>query len=474
MSEAPSRPIMLVSSGELALRLNLHPRTILKWARRGMLPKVQLSPTCVRFNLEECTAIIRHSGAPISEDTGSFIVNKSGAIQKKPVFLKRFTVTVHACQLKNRPNIKWVVYINHPWKPLERHYFKTKQQAESEANARRIEAENFGLNAMALTQAQRFEALAALDLIRPFNVTLTEVVREFIDRRKGTQATFAEVAEQYLESRRGLGRSQRHLSTVKNVMARAGKALGDRRMSDISGTDLQAWIGSIEVGPVSRNHLRTLLHGVFEFAKRRKIISDNPAKDVERHRVSVNKVGILTPDEMTTLLTGAKENPDVMVSLAIGGFAGLRPEEIKRLKWSAIDLERGLIDCGSEITKTAQHRYVKIEPVLAAWLKTDARLAESLSAGNWIQGENFRRRYDAVRKAAGFAVRGEEGKPWPHDALRHSFGSYHPAHFKNAANTALEMGHEGTKMLFQNYRSRVADSVAATWWALFPKSEGQS
>ena len=55
---------------------------------------------------------------------------------------------------------------------------------------------------------------------------------------------------------------------------------------------------------------------------------------------------------------------------------------------------------------------------------------------------------------------GEELVPWPHDCLRHSFGSYHLAHFKDAARTALEMGHKSTIMLFSNYWARVSEKDA--------------
>jgi integrase len=419
--------------------------------------------------VSEAAAIL----TPHATETAMFCVNKAGRLQKVPVHAKRFKVTVCPCRLPSRPHLKWVVNIYHPTKGRERRYCRTKQHAENAANVRRIEAENFGLRGLELTAEQRLEAISAYDAVRPYAVTLTDVIREFVERRKGSLATFGEIAATFIESRRNLGRSKRHIDSVMSVIGRAEKVLGARRMSEITGSDLKDWIESCGVGPRTRNHFRTYLYTLFEFARRRKIVRENPAQDIECYRVPIGKVGILAPDEMLSLLERAKNEPDVLATLAIGGFAGLRPEEIKRLKWSAINLDRGVIDCGSEITKTAQHRYVKIEPVLTAWLKSIMSLFASSDEGAQahIQRENFRRRYDSVRIAAGFSVRGHEGRPWPHDALRHSFGSYHIAHFKNAASTALEMGHEGPQMLFQHYRARVAEMTATAWWNLFPKSE---
>ena len=38
---------------------------------------------------------------------------------------------------------------------------------------------------------------------------------------------------------------------------------------------------------------------------------------------------------------------------------------------------------------------------------------------------------------------------WPHDALRHTFGSMHYAHFKNVGATMAEMGHTNPKTFFR-------------------------
>jgi hypothetical protein len=110
--------------------------------------------------------------------------------------------------------------------------------------------------------------------------------------------------------------------------------------------------------------------------------------------------------------------------------------------------------------------------VLAAWLKV--AYPHFVADESPLQKDNFRRRYDAIRIKAGFSVNGRQGISWPHDALRHSYGSYHLGHFKNAAVTALEMGHQGTNVLFKHYRARVSLEDAAHWWQIMPKpSKGQ-
>jgi integrase len=52
--------------------------------------------------------------------------------------------------------------------------------------------------------------------------------------------------------------------------------------------------------------------------------------------------------------------------------------------------------------------------------------------------------------------------------LRHSFASYHLAHFQDAAATALQMGHTTTTMLFEHYREIVTREQAAKFWSIRP------
>jgi integrase len=59
---------------------------------------------------------------------------------------------------------------------------------------------------------------------------------------------------------------------------------------------------------------------------------------------------------------------------------------------------------------------------------------------------------------------------WPPNALRHGFASYHLAHFKNAAELALEMGHTDQQTIFEHYRQLVRPKEAARYWKICPVS----
>jgi len=47
-------------------------------------------------------------------------------------------------------------------------------------------------------------------------------------------------------------------------------------------------------------------------------------------------------------------------------------------------------------------------------------------------------------------------------------GSYHLAHFKNAASTALDLGHPDSRITFAHYRELVKPKEAERFWNIKP------
>jgi integrase len=110
--------------------------------------------------------------------------------------------------------------------------------------------------------------------------------------------------------------------------------------------------------------------------------------------------------------------------------------------------------------KSARRRFVRIQPNLAKWLQPYAQLS-----GN-VTPPKYRELLDAAREAAGI-------EQWPHNALRHSFASYHLARFNDAAALALELGHTNSNLVFQHYRQIVKPKQAERYWKIGPASLGK-
>ena len=159
-------------------------------------------------------------------------------------------------------------------------------------------------------------------------------------------------------------------------------------------------------------------------------------------------------NEAARLLEAAA--PRVLPYIAIGLFAGLRRAELERLDWSEIDFDSDLIQIVAAKSKTAQRRFVKIQPNLRGWL-----LPLRKHKGNVAPQETSRRLFDEARGAAGIAR-------WKRNALRHSFASYHLAHFNDAAATALQLGHHDSRVTFAHYRELVKPKEAERYWNITP------
>jgi integrase len=225
-------------------------------------------------------------------------------------------------------------------------------------------------------------------------------------------------------------------------------------VAEITTREIDDWLRSLDVGAQTRNHYRAVLVMAFNFANRSGYAVENPALGAAKAKVIGKAPGILSVTETARLLKAA--TPDVLPYIAIGLFAGLRRAEIERLDWSEFDFESGLIEVKAEKSKTAQRRFVTLQPNLREWLLPVRKLK-----GNITPESGFRESFERARAVAQITQ-------WPENALRHSFASYHLAHFKNTASTALELGHYNSAITFRHYRELVKPKDAARFWKIKP------
>ncbi|MDP9003380.1 MAG: tyrosine-type recombinase/integrase, partial [Verrucomicrobiota bacterium] len=171
----------------------------------------------------------------------------------------------------------------------------------------------------------------------------------------------------------------------------------------------------------TRNSYRRRLSTLFNNARRRGYIDSDPVREVERAGENPEPVGILSVEQTQQLLDCA--SPDMVPFWAIGAFAGLRTAEIQRLTWDEVHLDEGFIEVKAAKSKTAARRLITIQANLRAWLEPYR------SASGLVCPANIHPRARQDRDRAGI------GRPWPNNALRHSFASYHLAAFADASNS---------------------------------------
>ena len=148
-------------------------------------------------------------------------------------------------------------------------------------------------------------------------------------------------------------------------------------------------------------------------------------------------------------------------------YAGIRPEEVRRLDWAQIDLREGVVSLRARHSKTGGARIVTIRPVLRNLLERAA--AMGFRAGS-VCPRNWPAKWRALRRLAGWD--GKE-KKWTADILRHTFASYFARHFKNLHVLQLEMGHSSSDLLRTRYLNMegVTEMTAAIFWSGCRKSK---
>ena len=353
------------------------------------------------------------------------------------------------------PKLKFVVRgkVAGKW---QRRYFETRGEANTYAQQQNTRLLNEGRNGIEFPEWLRLSAQRAYESLVPFKKTLEDAVAHYVAHLERTTRSvpIAVAVEELIATRRSAGASARYCNDLRLRLGRFTKDHSNRSVAEVSTGDIDAWLSALGVAPGTRNTFRRDVRTLLSFCGTRGYIGDNPAARSQRAKEIDSAVGILKPDELARLLNNAE--PEVIPYIAIGAFAGLRAAEIDRLDWSEIDLEARLIHVSARKSKTATRRFVKVLPNLEAWLLPFARTSGRVAPAN------LRAHVLASRAQAGIV-------DWPANALRHSFASYHIAHFNDASALALQLGHTSEALIFRHYREVVRPSEAATYWQIAPK-----
>jgi len=275
-----------------------------------------------------------------------------------------------------------------------------------------------------------------------------------------TQRTVAALGEEFLRAQRAAGTSEAGLRDYKFKVGKFVSRFGERWTHEISTVEIEEWMDSHEWAGKSRKQYRGTVRTLFRFAKKRGYIQADPTEGLLTVKVKQRLPSILTPKQTQDLLNGTRAYGGglMLPYFAIGAFAGLRPEELRRLTWDAIDFEAGEIYVSHEDSKTAQDRFVTMPECLTAWLG-EIPAAARRGRLNWS-----RRAFDDVRKKAGLIDH------WDNSILRHSAASHlFTQTGGNAALVTAQMGH-GLDVFLRHYKRAVTKSQADDYFRVLPSS----
>ena len=348
----------------------------------------------------------------------------------------------------------------------ERKFFATKNEATGWAEAQRIKRANEGLSAFTFSAGSRIDATAAMALLAPYGISLRECASFYV-RHAATATgdkTIQQVVGELLEVKKAAGKSTKYLKDLRIRLNIFARSFGSEKAINVSQSMVDDWIMALPHSGTTKNNYRRLLGVLFNFAIDRKYVLQVPISKQSRATVKRGKPGILTVEECSRLLSLCDD--DILPSIAIGMFAGLRPEsEVWRLDWSRIDFAAKHIDVEPLATKNsgdnASVRFVEMPDNLIQWLLPHRKAKGPV----WPMGSDaYYSRVEKARKTAGIET-------WPHDALRHCFCSFHYAAYNDAGKTMAQAGHTNPRTFFRHYRARVKPEDARRYWQIAPVGE---
>ena len=337
-----------------------------------------------------------------------------------------------------------------------RKFFRTQRSGNAWLRKTVARMRQEGEVAIHMPEQLRVDALSCSKRLLPYGKTIVDATEHYLEYLASVSrsCTVAELLEQFSAAKAADGASKRYMSDIRSRLGAFAKDYGRLKVSEIRPDLMDDWLRSLKVAAQTRNNFRRVLHVFFKFAMLRGFVGDNVVTKTARAKVVRSAPAIFSPAQMRTVLENAPD--DFVPYLAIGGFAGLRSAEIERLDWSEINLERGFIHVKADKSKSAQRRLVAINDNLLAWLAPHIH-----QSGPIISPIRAREAREQTCKAAHI--------DWPSNVLRHSFASYHLAHFHDAAQTAIQLGHSSAVMLYRHYRELVSPDAAVEWWQIFPK-----
>lgn len=319
-----------------------------------------------------------------------------------------------------------------------------------------------------VTGKTKSETLAKLDQARRDNE---------IGMKVNLGYTVSQCLDDFLET--GMeGLAPRTIELAK-YMAKLLKAqIGNVKLRDLSGADVQRALKTLSEGRTSRSVVlaKNVLERAIRLAQQQDMVSRNVAKVVKAPagKKASKPRQAFTLDEMLAVLKASVgyRNMDAYIHLSF--LLGASPDEIRGLHWAQVDDLDGS-EPGVDITRTLRHggstkttariRGLGLPEAAVASLKRHKAFhaAERLAAGEaWHDQDlvfstrtggplgqgNVRRSFRAVCKKAGIT---DWDQRVPYEC-RHTFASLQSDHDVPAEEIALQLGHTRTTTLESVYR----------------------
>lgn len=375
-----------------------------------------------------------------------------------------------------------------------------KEKAETGLSLEELRTKS-GTTAFELTQARLHQAINAFKRLDAVGMSLEEAVDIALKQFKPAAGVIGLSEAISLAVERKKSKSKVYRRDLKKIGGRLARWLPKEKRDAIhliTQLDIRKFLSEQKIKVGAEKNLRKNLSAIFSWAVEFQHIAVNPCFGIKTGDAGKRKrpkilsiVGIrklletALKDIVQKLRAGKDEYDAIHVApgdlipwITLGLYAGLRPDEAKRLRWEDINFEKRrlivrepdeersdsipLDPVGLHLRESdgERGRVVPMEAILIEWLRPLRP-----ESGRGPMTKNHQWKFKALKKELG-----PSWKQWPQDVLRHSYASYHLARDEHAGATSFRMGHRDVNTTFQYYVDRIEEaSDVDVYWSLTPE-----
>ena len=305
--------------------------------------------------------------------------------------------------------------------------FKTRQEAEQEKHRR--------LNLIAqgctpepfdgLSTREKRDLFFLHDRATNNGYKLWDAVQtheKFLSSERPPAVEISEAVAMCLQDKEAEGDSPRTLQSIRSVLLRFAAHCRGKALCDVKTADAVAFVDGMDISLRTRLGYLGDLRTFCSWAVNKGLLKENPVipampgkttrKRIMLTKRSRRKEQVLSVEDCEKLIRWVEVNdPGLLVYPVLCLFAGLRPElEATGIDWADVTTSHITVD--ASIAKDGETRIIEpLAPNLVEWIKVIGS-----SGLNPLPLRNLKRRWERAREVI---------ENWPHDAMRHSYASYH-------------------------------------------------
>jgi integrase len=388
-----------------------------------------------------------------------------------------------------RPNGRCKFYIyGYPKGKREVVWFRTEKDAKKEMKSRNDQITAFGVNAMVTGEEARIlnDNVAKLTEIGESSRSIYTAVDEYIARRKtqGKSITVEQLCNRvvaYYDNLLSEDPTQSgNVAMVKYVArkfvagGRKDKDTGllvepfrTRAIKTLDGAEIRAWLEGEKLSAKTRTNCLKYIKRMFKLARAwsqdgNRLLDKDIFEHVEGFGEGQrDETQVFTVEQHQAFLNALQ--PEFIPLFTINSFSGYRRDEIVRMDWSQIKLERRLIDLPARSSKNGKKTGKRklnegIFENLVAWLAPYRQ--ESGPVADFTE-DDIQTEITRACKVVGIK--------WIKNVMRHSFASY-AVPIKGFVWTSLQCDHS-EKVLRERYHEVVMKADAERYWQIMPPGQ---